>query len=300
MKKNLKNITPLVTIGIPTYNRPVGLRHVLNCALEQTYQNIEIIIADNCSEPKLAVDEVIKNYSQDNRVVYFRHEKNIGPMNNFEFLLRKAKGKYFIWFPDDDNYDDSELIEKYVRVLESAPLASASMGSVEYIDGTGVAFLRDDPPYCLDGKQRERIWTYVATDITDHLMYGMLRTELIKNYKFEKNVHTTEKFFILYLLSKGPIIDCIDANYKNIYSFKTADDISKLLGKSFTRNHTLVWIGNAFRYMSIINAILLSSAYLFLKTPKLSWPLKKLFAIPKQHPGRTHFKIPYTKKLTNE
>jgi len=46
----VNNVHPLVTIAIPTYNRADGyLREALASALNQTYQNIEIIVSDNCS-----------------------------------------------------------------------------------------------------------------------------------------------------------------------------------------------------------------------------------------------------------
>lgn len=32
----------LITIGVPTYNRPEGLRHTLDCLLKQTYKNMRI------------------------------------------------------------------------------------------------------------------------------------------------------------------------------------------------------------------------------------------------------------------
>ncbi|MBK7374561.1 MAG: glycosyltransferase [Chitinophagaceae bacterium] len=41
--------TPLVTVGIPTYNRPGGLERTLACITVQTYANLEIIVSDNCS-----------------------------------------------------------------------------------------------------------------------------------------------------------------------------------------------------------------------------------------------------------
>ncbi|MEL6166686.1 MAG: glycosyltransferase, partial [Cyanobacteria bacterium J06628_3] len=40
---------PLVSIIIPTYNRPEYLNLALASAVQQTYQNIEIIVSDNCS-----------------------------------------------------------------------------------------------------------------------------------------------------------------------------------------------------------------------------------------------------------
>ena len=40
---------PLVSVGIPTYNRPEGLRRTLECITKQTYKNLEIIVSNNCS-----------------------------------------------------------------------------------------------------------------------------------------------------------------------------------------------------------------------------------------------------------
>lgn len=45
----MKNRLPLVSVGIPTYNRPEGLRQTLECITRQTYKNLEIIVSDNCS-----------------------------------------------------------------------------------------------------------------------------------------------------------------------------------------------------------------------------------------------------------
>ncbi|MBU4370171.1 glycosyltransferase [Patescibacteria group bacterium] len=43
------NNQQLVSVGIPTYNRPESLRRTLECITSQTYKNLEIIISDNCS-----------------------------------------------------------------------------------------------------------------------------------------------------------------------------------------------------------------------------------------------------------
>ena len=61
---------PLVTIGIPTYNRGDGyLREALESALAQTYENLEIVVSDNCSTDNTG--EVVEAYD-DPRVSYFR------------------------------------------------------------------------------------------------------------------------------------------------------------------------------------------------------------------------------------
>jgi glycosyltransferase involved in cell wall biosynthesis len=93
---------PLVSLGCPTYNRPDGLRQVLECLIEQTYSNLEIIVSDNCSRGSETSEVVRDLMGKDARIKYFRQEQNIGSFNNYKFLLAQAQGDYFAWVCDDD------------------------------------------------------------------------------------------------------------------------------------------------------------------------------------------------------
>ena len=100
----VNNVHPLVTIAIPTYNRADGyLREALASAMNQTYQNIEIIVSDNCSTDN--TERFVKGIS-DPRLRYFRHNKNIGANNNFNYCLEQANGDYFLLLQDDDMIDN--------------------------------------------------------------------------------------------------------------------------------------------------------------------------------------------------
>ena len=95
---------PLVTIGIPTYNRADRyLREAIKSALNQTYPNIEIIVSDNCSTDD--TESLVKSFPNPH-LQYIRHKKNIGANNNFNYCLQKARGDYFLLLHDDDLIDD--------------------------------------------------------------------------------------------------------------------------------------------------------------------------------------------------
>lgn len=106
---------PLVSIGIPTYNRADGyLRECIDSAVNQTYPNIEIIISDNSSTD--GTTELVTAYT-DPRVRYFRHSKNIGANNNFNYCLEKANGDYFLLLHDDDLIDN-DFIETCMKAAD--------------------------------------------------------------------------------------------------------------------------------------------------------------------------------------
>lgn len=122
---------PLVSIGIPTYNRADGnLRKVIERALDQTYQNVEVIVSDNCSSDH--TPEVVQSIN-DPRLRYFRQETNIGPHNNFNFCLNQAKGDYFLLFHDDDMID-RDFVEACISSLEPGESAGAILTGVRIID----------------------------------------------------------------------------------------------------------------------------------------------------------------------
>ncbi|MFA5771257.1 MAG: glycosyltransferase family 2 protein [Thermoplasmata archaeon] len=105
-----KKYQPLVSVGIPTCNRPDSLRRTLECVTGQTYTNLEIIVSDNCSscpETEIVVREFMV---KDDRIRYFKQEWNKGPLNNFKFVLETATGEYFIWAADDD-----VLVENFIE-----------------------------------------------------------------------------------------------------------------------------------------------------------------------------------------
>lgn len=104
---------PLVTIGIPTYNRSKYLKEALESALNQTYPNIEIIVSDNTSTDN--TQEMMQQYSNP-KIKYFRHKENIGMVGNWNTCLEKANGRYFLLLSDDDILEKEAigiLIEKF-------------------------------------------------------------------------------------------------------------------------------------------------------------------------------------------
>lgn len=123
---------PLVTIGIPTYNRADSyFPGALKCALDQTYGNIEIIVSDNCSTDSTAT--IVENVN-DPRIRYIRQKSNIPAIDNFNFLLDQAQGKYFSLFHDDDMLD-KDFIETCMR---------AAGGNTEYgLIRTGLRWIDD-------------------------------------------------------------------------------------------------------------------------------------------------------------
>lgn len=109
---------PLVSVGVPAFNRPAELKRVLYQLVNQTYPNIEIIVLDDCSTLS-EVEQVARGFAETHaNVKYFRNERNLGVLKNAPELIKYANGKYFCWVSDDD-WRAPEFIEILVTELEN-------------------------------------------------------------------------------------------------------------------------------------------------------------------------------------
>jgi glycosyltransferase involved in cell wall biosynthesis len=103
---------PLVTIGIPTYNRGDNyLRQALESALAQSYGNIEIVVSNNGSTDDTKA--VVQSYD-DSRIRYYEQVPPLIPNDNFNFCLAQARGDYFLLLHDDDKID-ADFVESCLR-----------------------------------------------------------------------------------------------------------------------------------------------------------------------------------------
>jgi glycosyltransferase involved in cell wall biosynthesis len=107
---------PLVSILIPTYNRPEYLKEALESVLQQTYRNIEIIICDNSTNDN--TEFMIEPYLKANRTIrYFRNSKEGGVLpvlENFQRCLSFSSGEFINFLMDDDRFS-IEKISKMVN-----------------------------------------------------------------------------------------------------------------------------------------------------------------------------------------
>ncbi len=125
---------PLVTIAIPTYNRADAyLKGVIQCALDQTYSNIEILISDNCSTDN--TESLVKSF-KDARIRYVKQKDNIGPNNNFNFCVMNAIGVYFLLLHDDDLIDH-DFIEVCINAAKINPNVGLIRTGMRRIDSEG-------------------------------------------------------------------------------------------------------------------------------------------------------------------
>ncbi len=109
----------LITVIIPTYNRASMLKQAIESVRNQDYPNIEIIVVDDASTDDTA--DVVQSLG-DQRIRYFRHEKNSGGAATTRNTgLREAKGKYIAFLDTDDEFVSTRLARLHKLFNELMP-----------------------------------------------------------------------------------------------------------------------------------------------------------------------------------
>lgn len=169
---------PLVSIGLPTFNRALTLRRAIESALTQNYHNIELIICDNAS-----VDETqavcFQASQRDSRVKVVRKPNNQGSLANFREVLNQASGEFFMWLADDD-WITPTYVTECVKILATHRGHALVCGKSRYFDGERLAF--EEPALTLsDDSDVKRVLAYYNQVVWNGTFYGVMwRESLIK------------------------------------------------------------------------------------------------------------------------
>jgi glycosyltransferase involved in cell wall biosynthesis len=124
---------PLVSVVVPTLNRPEYLGIALESALHQSLRNIEIIVQDNAGD--VDPGDVVRRFG-DPRVRFYRNAGRLTQTENIISACARAGGKYIAILGDDDLWH-REFLATLVRPLEQDDTIVVAFSDHGIIDSTG-------------------------------------------------------------------------------------------------------------------------------------------------------------------
>ncbi len=124
---------PLVSIYIVSKNHSSFINKSIKSVLSQSYKNLEIFFIDDNSKDKSF--EKAKKFKKKN-IKFFKFKKNTGLQTIANFVLKHAKGKYFLRLDADDWLDENAVLN-LVYKIESSKKIGAVYGSYYYTNDKG-------------------------------------------------------------------------------------------------------------------------------------------------------------------
>lgn len=217
---NDKERVPTVSVGMPVYNGAAYVAQAIESILHQTYGDFELLIQDNASTDKTG--EICRAYAaMDPKIDYVRNTSNVGAINNFNMVFRRARGRYFKWAAHDD-LCAPEFLQRCVAILERHPAVVLASAQTRLIndDGTPVAYDRErrcyvtrqgapvgiiDPSHRAEGQvPAARFWDILVRTMRTFEIFGLIRADALRRTVLHENYYGSDKVLLAQLSLLGP------------------------------------------------------------------------------------------------
>ena len=208
---------PLVSIITPAYNAEKFIIQTIKSVLNQTYENWEMIIIDDCS--KDLTYEKIKKYSEkDRRIKLLQNVNNKGVAFTRNKAIDIANGKYIAFLDADDLWDNQKL-EKQVKFMETNKVL---------LSYTGYRKINED------GKIRGSIKVPLKLNYNELLkncligfLTSMYNQEVIGKQYF-KNIKAEDYIYWLEMIKKVKIAEGLQEDLASYRVLKSSRSSNKL------------------------------------------------------------------------
>lgn len=117
---------PKVSIIIPSFNNEKYIGYAISSVLNQTYQNIEIIVVDDNSQDD--TEKVVKSF-ENKDLTYIKLNKNMGASAAKNIGIQKSTGEYIAFLDSDDMYD-KDKIDAQIDIIELDNSQGSDVGVV--------------------------------------------------------------------------------------------------------------------------------------------------------------------------
>jgi len=178
----------LVSIIIPAYNAKQAISKCLNSIINQTYNNIEIIIIDDGSQDGTA-QWIESNYKGEQNIKLIRQE-NQGPSVARNNGIKQAKGQYIL-FVDSDDFLSQNFIEEILKHYKSNMLNGGCHNSIEKN--------KIKPNYPIDAIGNTMYVDIISGRIGGFICGYLFERELITDLQFDTSIRFMED--VLFLLA---------------------------------------------------------------------------------------------------
>lgn len=159
----------LVSVVVATYKREESLRRSLKSLVEQTYDDVEIIVVDdNANEEwNKKVQMIIDEISQLHPIIYIKNEINKGSAETRNIGIKNALGNYITFLDDDDIYLPNKIKNQVEHMIEVG--SDFSITDLELLNENGKRIETRTRDY-IKNTSKESLFKY-------HLMHHMTGTD---------------------------------------------------------------------------------------------------------------------------
>lgn len=194
---------PVVSVGLAVRNGEPYIGEAIESILNQTLEDIELVITDNASED--GTSDTCRRYAkEDPRVRYHRNPQDLGSVGNSNLAVNMARGRYFKWAAHDDALRP-RFLEACVEALDADPRIVLAWTHTLTIDPEGavVKAWGAQPHLCDAPTTALRLRPFLEPFET-HLIWGVIRKEVLDSTPLLRSLPACDRPMLAELALRGP------------------------------------------------------------------------------------------------
>ena len=197
---------PRVSLALPVYNGEKFVADAIRSILDQDYRDFELIITDNASID--ATEGICRQFAtSDDRIKYFRNERNLGAGPNFNLGFELSSGDYFKWCACDDCLSPN-FVASCVTALDLNQSAVLAYGTTQIIDADGRPVSQTGS--VLTGMDEEgpvgRFEKVIGEVGTCYEVFGVFRSAALRQTTLHRPYYGSDRALLAEMALLGPFL----------------------------------------------------------------------------------------------
>ena len=197
---------PRMSIGLPVFNGENYVEEAIRSVMAQTMTDWELVISDNASTDRTGT--ICQDLAAtDQRIRYFRNERNLGAGANYNLAFAKSQGVYFKWLAHDDRVR-REYLAMTVAALDAAPDAVLCNTVVDYIGSKGqhIGFYDSGLARADHPRASHRFSTMILMSHSCVDFFGVCRRSALVDSLLHGPFHGADRAFLAQMALRGRLL----------------------------------------------------------------------------------------------
>lgn len=197
-----------VSVIVPVYNQPEYVKTCIQSVLQQTYQELEILIIDDGSEKETA--DLCDEFAQQDKRITVIHKENGGVATARNTGIENATGEY-ITFVDGDDWVEPAFVQTLVEVLEESNADIAQINHIfEFVSGSelNAAFVEHESAHIPVTEYHQRMLSEYRLDVQMFVWRCLFKKEAIGDIRFPEGDLIEDVLFLLQLWTNEALTIC--------------------------------------------------------------------------------------------
>ena len=216
------------TFIMPAYNAGNTIEKAIKSIMEQTYNDLQIIVVDDGSTDN-TLDIIKTLFFEDNRIEYY-HKENGGIGSALIMGFQKIKGDYTL-FVDSDDFIDNNLVENVNEVINKTDSDVIQFGLTRYNrDGTKHSELlyKEATLTGTDAILKDYLYGCLKGINSPGLSMRAIRSSILNDFNYYSSSLAIDEVLVVHVLTRTKSLTYMSGSYYNLIIYSTSISRSKV------------------------------------------------------------------------